>query len=293
MKNVMNDYISYLQKQKVSVNTQASYLRDLECFSKYLCTAYEEDLLSASSDTLKKYIEYLKSCKKADSTIARTIASLRKFYHYQFITENIKSDPTYGIEAPKVEKQIPDFISTTEVTKLLEQPKCTNLKGYRDKAMLELLYATGIKVSELICLNIGDADTRSGLLLCSSGGKERYIPMGREAETALKDYINKARPLMASDPGEKTLFINCYGKKLTRQGFWKILRSYAESAGIKSEINAQTLRHSFALHLLQNGADIDAVSEMLGHSYISTTKRYDRVLKENIKQIYKKAHPRA
>ena len=284
MQSYIDAFITYLHNvKKMSENTELSYKRDLSKVCRYMEDQGIHNPADITATNLNSYVLYLEKNKFSAATISRNIACIKTFYHYLYKEGKVKVDASEGLKAPKVEKKIPEILTTSEVVRLLEQPQGTNPKDVRDKAMLELLYATGIKVSELICLNIGDADTRSGLLLCSSGGKERYIPMGREAETALKDYINKARPLMASDPGEKTLFINCYGKKLTRQGFWKILRSYAESAGIKSEINAQTLRHSFALHLLQNGADIDAVSEMLGHSYISTTKRYDRVLKENIK----------
>ena len=209
------------------------------------------------------------------------------------MNDRIKENPALGIELPPVKKKIPEALTTREIVKLLNQPKPTDLKGMRDKAMLELLYATGIKVSELITLSVRDVDIKGGMLNCSGVRNERYIPIGKEAAEALDNYIKKARIYMLKDSSVKNLFVNCSGTPLTRQGFWKILRGYAQNAGIKTEINAQTLRNSFAVHLLQNGADINAVSEMLGHNDVVTTRVYNQVLKNNIKKIYKKTHPRA
>ena len=289
METILSEYGKYLKKQKLSDNTFASYMRDLDNFCSYIGKSDDEALTAADNGVLHSYIDEMRKKGKADSTIARSVAALRKFYHYLFRKKYISIDPTYGLDMPKPGKTIPGFISASDVARLLDMPKAATLKGYRDKAMLELLYATGIKASELISLEISDIDLRSGLLSC----RGRYIPLGKEAAESLNAYINKARPLMTDSSSEKTVFVNCSGSPLTRQGFWKILRSYAEAAGIKSKINAQTLRHSFAMHLLQNGADISAVSEMLGHKDVATTRRYNQVLKENIKKIYKKAHPRA
>ncbi len=289
METILNEYGKYLKKQKLSDNTFASYMRDLDNFCSYIGNSDDEALAAADSALLHSYIDEMRQKGKANSTIARSVAALRKFYHYMFRKKYVSVDPTYGLDMPKPEKTIPGFISAADVARLLDMPKATTLKGYRDKAMLELLYATGIKVSELISLETSDVDLRSEMLSC----RGRYIPLGKEAAESLDAYMKKARPLMTGNSSEKTFFVNCSGNPLTRQGFWKILRGYAEAAGIKSEINAQTLRHSFAMHLLQNGADISAVSEMLGHKDVATTRRYNQVLKENIKKIYKKAHPRA
>lgn len=289
MDTVINEYEKYLKKQRLSDNTFASYMRDLGNFRSFLESAGNPSLTDVDSAVLREYIDDMHRNGRANSTIARSVAALRKFYHYLFRKKYITVDPTYGIDMPKPEKSIPGFISAADVARLLDMPKATDLKGCRDKAMLELLYATGIKVSELISLECADVDLRSNMLSC----RGRYIPLGKEASESLNTYIKKARSMMTGGSAEKTFFVNCSGKPLTRQGFWKILRGYAEVAGIKSEINAQTLRHSFALHLLQNGADISAVSEMLGHKDVATTRRYNQVLKENIKKIYKKAHPRA
>lgn len=293
MKDIIIEYESYLREQKFSENTLNSYLRDLDAFLVYLRENKVKNALTVKRIMVDSYIERLKDLGRADSTISRTAAALRKFYGYMQTREKIKENPVSGVEVPRVKKKIPEALTTREIVKLLNQPKATDLKGIRDKAMLELLYATGIKVSELISLSLRDVDVKGGMLSCSNEKNERYIPIGNEAADALDNYIKKARMYMVKDSKVKNLFVNCSGTPLTRQGFWKILRSYAQSAGIKTEINAQTLRNSFAVHLLQNGADINAVAEMLGHNDVVTTRVYNQVLKNNIKKIYKKAHPRA
>lgn len=293
MKETLKDYELYLEKQKLSDNTKNSYIRDLLIFFESAGVKNKKDIFKVSSEKIDAYIDQLKGKGKANSTISRSIASLKKFYQYQFKNDNIKINPVLKVEVPRVEKKLPEAITTREINKLLSQPKCTDLKGFRDKAMLELLYATGIKVSEIINLNVRDLDIRGEMLKCSHGKHQRYIPIGRAAAEALDDYLKKARSLMVGNKNTKTLFVNCSGEPLTRQGFWKILRGYAEKAGIKTEINAQTLRNSFAVHMLQNGADISVVSEMLGHGDVVTTRIYSRVVSDNIKKMYKKAHPRA
>ncbi len=292
MKEIIIEYESYLLGQKLSKNTLSSYLGDLDAFLIYLKENKVKNALTIKRITAEAYVEHMKDMGKANSTISRSVASLRKFYSYLVSKEQIKHNPLLGVEVPRVKKKIPEALTTREIVKLLNQPKPTDLKGIRDKAMLELLYATGIKVSELISLNLRDVDLKGGMLSLSSRN-ERYIPIGNEAVDALENYIKKARNYMVKDSKVKNLFVNYSGAPLTRQGFWKILRGYAESAGIKTEINSQTLRNSFAVHLLQNGADINAVSEMLGHNDVVTTRVYNQVLKDNIKKIYKKAHPRA
>ncbi len=292
MKEIIIEYESYLLGQKLSENTLSSYLGDLDAFLIYLKENKVKNALTIKRMTAEAYVEHMKDMGKANSSISRSVASLRKFYSYLVSKEQIKQNPILGVEVPRVKKKIPEALTTREIVKLLNQPKPTDLKGIRDKAMLELLYATGIKVSELISLNLRDVDLKGGMLSLSSRN-ERYIPIGNEAVDALENYIKKARNYMVKDSKVKNLFVNCSGAPLTRQGFWKILRGYAESAGIKTEINSQTLRNSFAVHLLQNGADINAVSEMLGHNDVVTTRVYNQVLKNNIKKIYKKAHPRA
>ena len=293
MKKLMVEFEDYLREQNLSENTLLSYLHDIETFYDFLKLNNVKNILAVKKNDIDAYIDSMIESGRATSTISRNTASLRKFYHCMLLKGKIENTPLYGIEVPRVKKKLPEALTTREIVKLLKQPKSNDLKGIRDKAMLELLYATGIKVSELIGLKTRDIDLHGGMLSCNNGKSQRYIPIGNEAVDAMEEYLKKARSYMVKDNKVKTLFVNCSGTPLTRQGFWKILRGYAESAGIKTEINAQTLRNSFALHLLENGADINAVSEMLGHTDVVTTRMYDQVLKNNIKKIYKKAHPRA
>ena len=293
MKKLMAEFEVYLREQKLSENTLSSYMHDVAAFYDYMKANNIKNALSVKKETIDAYIDSMKNNGKANSTISRNTASLRKFYQCLFLKGEIEKNPLYGIEVPRVKKKLPEALTNREIVKLLKQPKTNDLKGIRDKAMLELLYATGIKVSELINLNTRDIDIHGGMLSCTGGKNKRFIPVGNIAIEALEDYLKKARSYMVKDSKVKNLFVNCSGTPLTRQGFWKILRGYADSAGIKTEINAQTLRNSFAMHLLENGADINAVSEMLGHVDVVTTRMYDKVVKNNIKKIYKKAHPRA
>lgn len=293
MKEIMAEYEKYLLREKLSENTRTSYLRDLDAFLIYIRENKIKNVFTVKRITVDAYIDSLKSMGRANSTISRTTAALRKFYCYLHAKDLIKVNPVLGVEVPRVQKKIPDALTTREIVKLLNQPKVNDLKGIRDKAMLELIYATGMKVSELIGLKVRDIDIPGGMVNCNTGKNGRYIPIGNEAAEALDKYLKTARPYMVRDAKVKNIFVNYSGTPLTRQGFWKILRGYAESAGIKAEINAQTLRNSFAVHLLQNGADINAVSEMLGHNDVVTTRVYNQVLRSDIKKIYKKAHPRA
>ena len=293
MKKLIIEFENYLGEQDLSANTMFSYLRDVSAFFDYMDENGIKNALAIKQEEIEDYVDYMREVSKANSTISRSIASLRKFYQCMLFKGKVEHNPVYGVETPKVKKKLPETLTTREIVKLLKQPKTTELKGIRDRAMLELLYATGIKVSELINLTTRDIDIHGGMLNCNSSKNQRYIPIGKEAASAMEEYLKKARLYMVGDSKIKTLFVNCSGTPLTRQGFWKILKGYADSAGIKTEINAQTLRNSFALHLLQNGADINAVSEMLGHTDVVTTRVYNQVLKNNIKKIYKKAHPRA
>lgn len=293
MQEIIQEYTLYLKDKNMSDNTAQSYISDLNAFAAHIGARHAPDLLCVTADAVQKYADSLSEKGRAPSTVFRCVAALRKFYAYTLEYNLTENNPTGGISLPKPEKKLPEAMTPREVVKLLNQPKCTSLKGYRDKAMLELIYATGIKVSELINLTVRDVDIKRQMLSCGAPGKNRYIPIGRAAAEALDNYIKKARAFMIAELHTKTLFVNCSGTPLTRQGFWKILRKYADAAGIKTDINAQTLRNSFAVHLLQNGADIGAVSEMLGHTDVVSTRIYNQVIKSNIKKIYKKAHPRA
>ena len=286
-------FLEFLQKdKKLSNNTLQSYKRDITQYESYI---NEENLqyLKVTKDDIKKYLENLKNIGKKTSTISRNLASIRSFYQYLVRTKKIKEDPTEGIQSPKVEKRVPSVLSSKEVELLLEQPKAVDLKGIRDKAMLEFAYATGMRVTEIINLNIEDVNLKEGYVSCTNANKQRNIPLGAISINALKEYIKKARPYLIKSEDEKSLFVNVNGKRLTRQGFWKIVKFYKEQAHIDKDITPHVLRHSFATHLLQNGADLKAIQVMLGHSDISSTQVYMQFQDEGLKNIYKKAHPRA
>ena len=286
-------FLEFLQKdKKLSNNTLQSYKRDITQYESYI---NEENLqyLKVTKDDIKKYLENLKNIGKKTSTISRNLASIRSFYQYLVRTKKIKEDPTEGIQSPKVEKRVPSVLSSKEVELLLEQPKAVDLKGIRDKAMLEFAYATGMRVTEIINLNIEDVNLKEGYVSCTNANKQRNIPLGAISINALKEYIKKARPYLIKSEDEKSLFVNINGKILTRQGFWKIVKFYKEQANIDKDITPHVLRHSFATHLLQNGADLKAIQVMLGHSDISSTQVYMQFQDEGLKNIYKKAHPRA
>lgn len=286
-------FLEFLQKdKKLSNNTLQSYKRDITQYESYI---NEENLqyLKVTKDDIKKYLENLKNIGKKTSTISRNLASIRSFYQYLVRTKKIKEDTTEGIQSPKVEKRVPSVLSSKEVELLLEQPKAVDLKGIRDKAMLEFAYATGMRVTEIINLNIEDVNLKEGYVSCTNANKQRNIPLGAISINALKEYIKKARPYLIKSEDEKSLFVNINGKRLTRQGFWKIVKFYKEQAHIDKDITPHVLRHSFATHLLQNGADLKAIQVMLGHSDISSTQVYMQFQDEGLKNIYKKAHPRA
>ena len=239
------------------------------------------------------YIYELEREDKAPATISRNAASIRSYFIYLARKRIIDDNPAEGLETPKVEKRMPAILSLSDVERLLEQPDITDVKGIRDKAMLEVLYATGMRVTELISLEISDINMEMEYLSCKNGEKTRIIPLGSKALEALDEYLRKARMSMLRDEREKTLFVNCFGHPMTRQGFWKIIKVYAKKAGIKEDITPHMLRHSFAVHLIENGADLQAVQEMMGHSDISTTQMYARLNKNRLKDVYSKTHPRA
>ncbi len=287
------DFVRYLDKEKhLAENTLSSYRRDVEQYISYLEGRRISSLEKTNKTVVLTYLLTIQKAGKAASTISRHLASLRSFYGYLNRTGMIKFDPTLGLETPKVEKKLPKILTTQEVERLLEQPSQKDLKGKRDRAMLELLYATGIRVSELMLLDIDDINISMGFLKCQST-RSRIIPLGSLAMSACADYIENARGVMIKDSGEKALFVNCNGHRLTRQGFWKIIKQYKTQANITAELTPHTLRHSFAAHLLENGADLRSIQEMLGHSDISSTQIYSQLLKNKIKEVYTKAHPRA
>ena len=278
--------------KKLSDNTLQSYRRDIEQYEKYV-SDNKINYLKVTEETILEYMEYLREENKKESTISRSLASIRSFYQYLIRVKKIKKDPTMTIESPKISKRTPNILTSKEVELLLDQPKDVDLKGTRDKAMLEFASATGMRVTEMISLDIDDEKLDEGYLVCRGRSKSRNIPLGSMSLKALKEYIDDARPYLIRDESEEALFVNVNGTRLTRQGFWKIVKYYKEQAHIEKDITPHVLRHSFATHLLQNGADLKAIQTMLGHSDISSTQVYMQFQDPGIKNEYKKAHPRA
>ena len=289
----LEKYERYLVEIKqASENTVASYVRDLNQFASYLVEV-NASVLEVVRDDICKYVDYLRDKGKSTATISRSLASLKSFFTYGVSQQWWEGNPVSGIHLEKTEKKLPQILTGKEVELLLDQPKCTDLKGFRDKAMLELLYATGIRVSELINLNVDDVNIPGSFIKCSSGNKIRIIPLYPAAIKALNDYVENIRPKMVADITETSLFVNISGERMSRQGFWKIIKYYQEKAQINKDITPHTLRHSFAAHLLENGADLRSIQEMLGHSDISSTQVYAQLVKQNLKSVYNKYHPRA
>lgn len=291
----INEFQHYLAEEKrASNNTISSYMRDINQFISYLTT---KNSCHTMKDILKidveRYIEWLNKNGKSTATISRSVASLKCYFSYLVVTTKVSNNPLTHIETVKTVKKLPQILTSREVELLLEQPECTDMKGYRDKAMLELLYATGIRVSELIALDKDDINLSTGLICCRGSDKERMIPLYPAAIKAIGDYINLVRHQMLALPSEAALFVNMNGERMSRQGFWKIIKHYQEKARIDKEITPHTLRHSFAAHLLENGADLRSLQEMLGHADISSTQVYTQLVKKQLKDVYNKAHPRA
>lgn len=273
--------------KKLSDNTLQSYRRDIEQYEKYV-SDNKINYLKVTEETILEYMEYLREENKKESTISRSLASIRSFYQYLIRVKKIKKDPTMTIESPKINKRTPNILTSKEVELLLDQPKDVDLKGTRDKAMLEFAYATGMRVTEMISLDIDDVKLDEGYVVCRGRSKSRNIPLGSMSLKALKEYIDDARPYLIRDESEEALFVNVNGTRLTRQGFWKIVKYYKEQAHIEKDITPHVLRHSFATHLLQNGADLKAIQTMLGHSDISSTQVYMQFQDPGIKNEYKK-----
>ena len=293
MEKQIKTFLEFLQNEKkMSTNTLQSYERDVIQFSRYL----DENKMNYSkvkTEDIKEYLKHLQEVGKKTSSISRSLASIRSFYQYELRNKKIKTNPTENVQAPKVEKHAPSVLSSQEIELLLNQPKDVDLKGTRDKAMLEFAYATGMRVTEIISLNVEDVDLENATVVCKSAVKQRTIPLGTLSLKALKEYMEEARPILVRDEDEKALFVNINGGRLTRQGFWKIIKYYKEQAHITKDITPHVLRHSFATHLLQNGADLKSIQTMLGHSDISSTQVYMQFQDDSIRNIYRKAHPRA
>lgn len=288
---IFNKYLTDVKK--CSQNTLSSYLRDIRQLSDYMETHTDDTLDNVTEDELADYIGWLKGNGKSVATVSRAIASVKCFYSLLVTEGYLAESPATKLVPDKATQKLPQILTSKEVELLLEQPSCTDAKGYRDRAMLELLYATGIRVSELIALNINDVNISAGVIRCLSRDKERFIPLYATAVKALSEYIEFIRPQMIALPGEQALFVNVSGERMSRQGFWKIIKSYQQKANIEKTITPHTLRHSFAAHLLENGADLHSIQEMLGHADISSTQIYSQLVKKQLKDVYNKAHPRA
>jgi len=294
MDKILKGFLTYIKEEKHATdNTFASYRRDMDMYFAFLVAQGQPDPLVVKKDILNRYLEQLKESGKSANTIARNLSSIRSFYQYLMVQGRISDNPAKHIRYHVTNRKLPDILTADEVNLLLDQPKCTSPKGFRDKAMLELLYATGMKVTELVDLNIQDVNIQLSIIHCTGSNGGRFVPMYKTAAKALEEYIEKIRPLLLDSDDNPALFVNTNGARLTRQGFWKIIKAYAESAGINKDITPQTIRHSFASHLLENGADIRAIQEMLGHTDISSTQFYAKIIKNRYKDVYNKFHPRA
>ena len=294
MADFITAYESFLLNIKhASANTVASYMRDIRQFSSYLQDMEDLPLEACDRDCICRYTQHLTNEGKSAASVARCIASLRSFFSFGMTETFVKSNPVFNIPKQKAEKKLPQILTGREVELLLEQPQCTDLKGFRDKAMLETLYATGMRASEMISLNVADVSIAGSFVKCEGTGKFRIIPLYATAVKALTVYLAEIRPKMIAKAEEEALFVNVNGERMTRQGFWKIIKHYQQTAQISKDITPHTLRHSFAAHLLENGADLHSLQEMLGHSDISSTQIYTQVVKQNLKTVYNKYHPRA
>ena len=291
MLDLIHAYENYLVKVKqASVNTVSSYLRDIRQFDSWLGGS----VLEASQQNISAYLTYLQEQGKSGATVSRSLASLKNFYAYAVSSGFLDASPVSGqIHVDRGKRRLPQILTGREVELLLSQPSAADFKGVRDKAMLEVMYATGIRVSELIDLNVDDVNQDMGVIRCASAKKTRVIPLYPAAQKALSVYLSEVRSLIATNPAERALFVNIGGSRMSRQGFWKILKHYQAKAGIEKDITPHTLRHSFAVHLLENGADISALQELMGHSDISSTQLYTSLIDKKVKAVYEKCHPKA
>lgn len=290
----LDEFTQYLQNsRKCSKNTVSSYVSDVHLFAEYLEERHRLSLEQVSHANVEEYVAWLRSSGRSTATVSRAVASIKCFYNHLISIRQMDSNPALNIVLEKNEKRLPQILTGQEVDLLLSQPECVDAKGYRDKAMLELLYATGIRVSEMIGLDLDDVNLSGGFIRCRGKDKERFIPLYPAAIRALDDYIRDYRPDLLAENSETALFVNMSGTRMSRQGFWKLIKHYQVKAGISKEITPHTLRHSFAAHLLENGADLHSIQEMLGHADISSTQVYAQLVKKQLKDVYNRAHPRA
>ncbi len=293
MLDLIGAYENYLSKVKMaSANTVASYMRDIRQFAAWL---HDEGLgvVDACQLHISHYLAHLQEEGRSGATLSRNLASLRNFYSYLVSSGFVEQTPVTDVTVDRGEKKLPSILTSREIELLLAQPACVDPKGFRDKAMLEMMYATGIRVTELIDLNVDDVNPELGIVKCTSGKKSRVIPLYPAALKAVAVYLKEVRNGMLADPSEKALFVNISGVRMSRQGFWKILKHYQAQAHIEKDITPHTLRHSFAVHLLENGADLGSLQELMGHSDISSTQMYTQMVNQKLKSVYSKCHPKA
>ena len=295
MEELIQQFLDYLSVERgLAPNTIQSYGRDLRCFASFLKKRNIESIEGVSHKDITEFMWARKKDGIAANSIARALVAIRVFYKFLVREQKAKQDPTSILDSPKLWKRIPDTLSVDEVERLITRPDSRNILGIRDRAILELLYATGIRVSEIVGLSLNDLNLGAGFLKCTGKGqKERIVHVGKKAQMAIDLYISKVRPqLVRPKVSSNGLFLTRLGKKMTRQMLWKIVKRYAKAANIKKSITPHTLRHSFATHMLERGADLRVVQELLGHADIATTQIYTHVDKERLKAIHSKYHPR-
>ena len=290
MLDLIKAYENYLTKvKKASANTISSYLRDIRQFAEWL----DVDVLEANQLNISQYLQFMERNVRSAATISRTLASLKNFYAYLVSSGFCEKTPVTDIRVDRGEKKLPQILTGREIELLLAQPVCVDAKGYRDKAMLEVMYATGMRVSELIELNVFDVNLEQGVIKCTTAKKTRVVPLYPVALRALTIYIRDIRESMLASDDEPALFVNVNGSRMSRQGFWKLLKHYQAAAHIDKEITPHTLRHSFAVHLLENGVDLGSLQELMGHCDISSTQMYTHMINQKLKSVYEKCHPKA
>lgn len=290
MLDLIKAYENYLTKvKKASANTISSYLRDIRQFAEWL----DVDVLEANQLNISQYLQFMERDGRSAATISRTLASLKNFYAYLVSSGFCEKTPVTDIRVDRGEKKLPQILTGREIELLLSQPVCVDAKGYRDKAMLEVMYATGMRVSELIDLDLSDVNLDQGVIKCTTSKKTRVVPLYPAALRALTIYIRDIRESMLASDDEPALFVNINGSRMSRQGFWKLLKHYQEAAHIDKEITPHTLRHSFAVHLLENGVDLGSLQELMGHCDISSTQMYTHMINQKLKSVYEKCHPKA
>lgn len=294
MLDLIKAYENYLTKVKqASSNTISSYMRDIRQYADWLQKNEDSDVIDATQLNIGDYMLHLQNAGKSGATVSRSLASLKNFYAYLVSSGFLEKTPVTDIHVDRGEKKLPQILTGREIELLLSQPVCVDAKGYRDKAMLEVLYATGIRVSELIDLDIDDVSLEQGFIKCNKAKKSRMIPLYPAALRSLSVYVREVRDSMVADQDERALFVNVSGTRMSRQGFWKLLKHYQATAHIDKEITPHTLRHSFAVHLLENGADLGSLQELMGHSDISSTQLYTHMINQKLKSVYEKCHPKA